>query len=100
MPVNANTTVPNTPAVRALVVRAYAHAIMQDVLTDFALLGEPLPKSIGDLAGEDLGTLFEETFMQGHAPQWSYSTVGVNDVTVQFTNEVRSLVDKWLREVA
>ena len=85
---------------RSLVVLAYAHAIMEDLLTDYALSGQPLPKDVDDhLRGENSenGMRYEETFLQGNAPQFS---IGFNhDEGWKVRNEAWDLVDGWLRDL-
>lgn len=95
--------VADTPENRRLCVRAMAHFIMQVVLTDFALMEKPLPRSFSELHdycdANMLGLQFNEVFLQTHAPQWSYDNESGNipAATIDFLNDVQSLVDKWLR---
>lgn len=102
---SAPRTVANNPKARALVVLAYAHAIMEDLITDYALAGkQPVPKSVKESARvvggiDDLGMRFEETFLQHNAPHWSIGE-GSGTVAEAVRREALDWVDRWLLELA
>lgn len=92
-------TVKNTPALRALMVRAYAHSMMEDLLSDCAVAGIEPPKSVEDR--EDYGIRFEETTLQHNAPQWSVGCANNDEERKEpnaFFAEARALVNRWLAE--
>jgi hypothetical protein len=81
---------------RATVVLAYAHAMMFDLLTDFALepaMSAKLPAQVADLGeANEIGWIFEETFLQGHAERWTISEEEGKKVRA----EAIECVDRWL----
>lgn len=88
-----------TPENRAIVVLAYAHSMMEDLLSDYALSGQPIPESLESVTGfDDLGIRFEETFLQGNAPKWSCNPQ--NKETLDIVADAQRHVDKWLREIS
>lgn len=93
-------TIPDTKEARELVVLAYAHSIMEDLVTDCALGGHPLPEATAALnqaLAEDLGIRFEETFLQGNAPQWSVGATSNRGVAEAIRAEAITLVNQWLK---
>lgn len=85
---------------RSLMVRALAHSMMEDALSDFALLGRAMPSTLAGI-GEaiplhDLGNRFEETTLQGNTPQWSVGHGG--DEGQKFRAEALELFEKMIGE--
>lgn len=83
---------------RSLMVRALAHSMMEDALSDFALLGRPLPTTLAGISEAiplaQLGDRFEETTLQGNTPQWSIGAGGKEGEA--FRIEALELVEKML----
>lgn len=84
---------------RSLMLRAYAHSMMEDALSDFALLGRPLPSTLEGIAEAiplaRLGDRFEETTLQGNTPQWSLGCAE-GDEGEKFRTEALELLEKMI----
>lgn len=85
---------------RSLMVRAYAHSMMEDALSDFALLGRPMPTTLAGIAEaiplHDLGNRFEETTLQHNTPEWSIGEKGSEGE--KFRTEALALFEKMIGE--
>ncbi len=108
-------TVPTTDFHRRLVLAAYAATILSDFLTDCAVWGTgvesedgqavltQLPAKLEDhpAGGEalnEIGIVFEETFLQFHAPQWALSAEGGLDFRLAAIAEADRMLTTLHRE--
>lgn len=86
---------------RTLLVYAFAFSMLEDILSDCGVGERGLPVSLDEAKRElmvglssDFGNRFEETPLQGSAPQ--YSAAADTEESRQFYAEAEALVDRYL----